>query len=188
MVEIGDLKITTLAENLVQAGGLGQWGLSFLLELVDAGGDARKVVFDTGANREALMHNVKLMEVDLGDVDCVVISHGHGDHTAATVEVVEAAGGVRVHGHPHTFLPRFYVDRDGKRHRGGPPEGEGLADIEDAGGEVVLSARGARRGGARGLDHGAGREGDHLREGAAAEGGEQAHHSCRRRGGGRPDN
>jgi len=140
MGQIGALKITTLAENLVQAGGLGQWGLSFLLELVDAGGDARKVIFDTGANRDALMHNVKLLEVDLGDVDCVVLSHGHGDHTAATVEVVEAAGGVRVYGHPYTFLPRLYVDREGRRRRGGPPEGEGLADIEGAGGEIVLSA------------------------------------------------
>jgi 7,8-dihydropterin-6-yl-methyl-4-(beta-D-ribofuranosyl)aminobenzene 5'-phosphate synthase len=140
MVKISDLKVTTLAENLVQAGGLGQWGLSFLLEFVDAGGEARKVVFDTGANKEALMYNVKLLEVDLGDVDCVVLSHGHGDHTAATVEVVEAAGGVKVYGHPHTFLPRVYVDREGRRRRGGPPEGEGLADIEGAGGEVVLSA------------------------------------------------
>ncbi len=121
-------------------GGVGQWGLSFLLELEDGGGRDRKVVFDTGANKEALLHNVRLLEVDLGDVDCVVISHGHGDHTAATVEVVEAAGGVKVHGHPHTFLPRFYEDREGKRRPGGPPEGEGAAEIEAAGGELVLSA------------------------------------------------
>ncbi len=139
MNKIGSLKITTLAENLVQAGGLGQWGLSFLLELTDSRGDARKVVFDTGAVKEALLHNVKLLEADLSDLDCIVISHGHGDHTAATVEVVEASGGVKVYGHPHTFLPRLYVDREGRRRRGGPPEGEGLADIEAAGGEVVLS-------------------------------------------------
>ena len=69
MVEISDLKVTTLAENLVQAGGLGQWGLSFLLEFVDAGGDARKVVFDTGDNMEALMHNVKLLEC----IDCALL-------------------------------------------------------------------------------------------------------------------
>jgi 7,8-dihydropterin-6-yl-methyl-4-(beta-D-ribofuranosyl)aminobenzene 5'-phosphate synthase len=139
MDKIGSLKITTLAENLVQAGGLGQWGLSFLLELTDSRGEARKVVFDTGAVKEAFLHNVKLLEADLSDVDCIVISHGHGDHTAATVEVVEAAGGVQVYGHPNTFLPRFYVDREGRRRRGGPPEGEGLVDIEAAGGEVVLS-------------------------------------------------
>jgi len=133
------LKITTLADNLVQSGGLGQWGLSFLLELVDSRGEKRKVVFDTSNNKEAFLYNVKHLKIDLRDLDCVVISHGHGDHTAATVEVVEAAGGVRVYGHPHTFLPRFYVDKEGKRTRGGPPEGEGLEEIERAGGSVVLS-------------------------------------------------
>ncbi|MFB0557618.1 MAG: MBL fold metallo-hydrolase [Candidatus Bathyarchaeia archaeon] len=106
---------------------------------MDARGDARKVVIDTGVNKEALLHNVKFLEVDLGDVDCVVISHGYGDHTAATVEVVEAASGVKIHGHPPTFLPRFYVDKEGKRHRGGLPEGEGTSEIEAAGGELVLS-------------------------------------------------
>jgi 7,8-dihydropterin-6-yl-methyl-4-(beta-D-ribofuranosyl)aminobenzene 5'-phosphate synthase len=140
MDRVGSLKITTLAENLVQTGGLGQWGLSFLLELVDAKGEEKKVVFDTSANKEAFLHNVKHLKVDLGNVDCVVISHGHGDHTAATVEVVKAAGGVKVYGHPHTFLPRFSVDKEGKRRRGGPSEGEGLEEIERAGGNAVLSA------------------------------------------------
>ena len=139
MDAIGSLKVTTLAENFVQAGGLGQWGLSLLLEHVDDRGTPRKVVFDTSSNKEAFLHNVKLAKVDFSDVDAVVISHGHGDHTAATVEVVQATGGVKVYGHPHTFLPRFYESREGKRRRAGPPEGEGLADIEVAGGEVVLS-------------------------------------------------
>jgi 7,8-dihydropterin-6-yl-methyl-4-(beta-D-ribofuranosyl)aminobenzene 5'-phosphate synthase len=141
MDKVESLKITTLAENLVQTGGLGQWGLSFLLELIDAKGDERKVVFDTSANKEAFLYNVKQLKADLRNVDCVVISHGHGDHTAATVEVVKASGGVKVYGHPHTFLPRFNVDKEGKRRRGGPPEGQCLEDIERAGGEVVLSAR-----------------------------------------------
>jgi 7,8-dihydropterin-6-yl-methyl-4-(beta-D-ribofuranosyl)aminobenzene 5'-phosphate synthase len=140
MDAIGSLKVTTLAENLVQVGGLGQWGLSFLLELEDARGALRKVVFDTSANKEAFLHNVQLMKVDFSDVDAVVISHGHGDHTAATVEVVQVTGGVKVYGHPHTFLPRFYESVEGKRRPGGPPEGERLADIEAAGGEVVLSS------------------------------------------------
>ena len=77
---------------------------------MDARDEARKVVFDTGVNKEALVHNLKLLEADLSDVNCIVISHGHGDHSAATVEVVEAAGGTKVYGHPHTFLPQIYVD------------------------------------------------------------------------------
>jgi len=137
---VGSLKITTLADNLVQLSGLrGQWGLSFLLELVDAGGRERRVLFDTGNERGPLLHNIKELKAELGDLDCVVISHGHDDHTAATVEMVRGAGGVKVYAHPHTFLPRLYEDRRGKRVRGGVPEGQGTSEIEAAGGEVVLS-------------------------------------------------
>ncbi|MBN2336859.1 MBL fold metallo-hydrolase [Candidatus Bathyarchaeota archaeon] len=137
---VKSLKITTLADNLVLRAGLhGQWGLSYLLELVDERGDPRKVIFDTGNDREPLLHNIKKLEVDLSDVDAVVLSHGHGDHTVATVEVVEAAGGCPVYAHPHCFLPRFYEDSKGKRTRGGVLKGQGVEDIKKVGGEVFLS-------------------------------------------------
>ena len=139
MNKIKSLKITTLAENLVQAGGLGQWGLSLLLELEDAKGNPKKVVFDTGMVKEAVLHNAKVIEENFSDVDCVVMSHGHLDHTATTTEIVEAAGGVKVYGHPHTFLPKFNVDKEGKRKRIDPPEGERIGDIEAAGGDVILN-------------------------------------------------
>jgi 7,8-dihydropterin-6-yl-methyl-4-(beta-D-ribofuranosyl)aminobenzene 5'-phosphate synthase len=139
MEQIKALKITTLAENLVQSGGLGQWGLSFLLDVIDSRGEKKKILFDTGSNKEAFLHNVKLLKVNLRDVDSIVISHGHGDHTSATVEVVQASGGVKVYGHPHTFLPRFYEDKNGKRRRAGPPKGEGLEEVERAGGEIMLT-------------------------------------------------
>jgi 7,8-dihydropterin-6-yl-methyl-4-(beta-D-ribofuranosyl)aminobenzene 5'-phosphate synthase len=139
MDEIIGLKITTLAENMVQTGGLGQWGLSFLLEVVDAKGDMRKLVFDTGAEKDGLFHNIKHLKLDLSDVECVVLSHGHGDHTAATVEIVSASGGVKVYTHQYTFFPRFYISKRGKRSWAGPPKGERIADIEAAGGEIVTS-------------------------------------------------
>ena len=69
MNQIKSLKITPLAENLVQAGGLGQWGLSLLLELEDAKGDPKKVVFDTGMVKEAVLHNAKVIEENFSDVD-----------------------------------------------------------------------------------------------------------------------
>ena len=139
MKQIKSLKITTLAENLVQAGGLGQWGLSFLVEFEDVKGEPRRVVFDTSANKDALFHNAKLLKEDFDDIDCIVLSHGHGDHTAATAEIVGAAGGVRVYGHPHTFLPRIVENKEGKRRQVSPRKGEDIADIEAAGGEVILS-------------------------------------------------
>ena len=137
---IRDLKITTLAENTVASGCLGQWGLSFLLEFADARGDARKVVLDTGMHKQALLYNVRKLEVNLSNVDCVVLSHGHHDHTSATVEVVKAAGGVKVFAHPHTFLPRFHQNKTGKRREIGVPKRERLEDIERAGGTILLSA------------------------------------------------
>lgn len=139
MESIQTLRITTLAENLVQTRCLGQWGLSFLLEIVDARGDESKVIFDTGIHKESLLYNIKKLNVDLSDVSCVVLSHGHLDHTAATVEVVKAAGGVKVYAHPHTFLHRFHEDKTGRQRQIGIPKGEGLNEIEKVGGEVLLT-------------------------------------------------
>jgi 7,8-dihydropterin-6-yl-methyl-4-(beta-D-ribofuranosyl)aminobenzene 5'-phosphate synthase len=139
MRSIHSLRITTLADNSAQHICLGQWGLSLLLELVDEEGHDKKVVFDTGIHKQALLHNVKRLKVNLSDVDCVVLSHGHYDHTATTVEVVKTSGGVKVYGHPHTFLPRFFKDKTGKRRQIGIPKGEGLHEIERAGGDVKLT-------------------------------------------------
>jgi 7,8-dihydropterin-6-yl-methyl-4-(beta-D-ribofuranosyl)aminobenzene 5'-phosphate synthase len=141
MDSIQALRVTTLTDNLAWKDCLGQAGLSFLLEFVDARGDDKKVIFDTSRNKEALMHNTKQLKVDLDDVDCVVLSHGHHDHTAATAEIVEAAGGIKVYAQPHTFLPRFHESKTGKRRENGVPKGEGLEDIERVGGEVVLTTK-----------------------------------------------
>jgi len=140
MSKLGSLKITTIAENLVQARGLGQWGLSFLLELIDARGDPRKVLFDTAGHRKGFLINVKEMKVNLVDIDAVVISHGHWDHTSATVDIVNQTGGVKVYSHPLAFEPRFFVDKKGKMRSSGIPEGQGIVEIEAAGGEMMQSS------------------------------------------------
>jgi len=139
---IKSLKITTIADNLVlQAGLWGQWGLSYLLEITDSKGTPRKVLFDTANDKEPFLYNIEKMELDLSDLDAIVLSHGHSDHTVATVEAVEMAGGCPVYAHPHCFLPRFYQTKEGKRIKGGVPEGQGIPDIEKVGGKVVLSEK-----------------------------------------------
>jgi 7,8-dihydropterin-6-yl-methyl-4-(beta-D-ribofuranosyl)aminobenzene 5'-phosphate synthase len=138
---ISKLKITTMTENSAAGPFLGQWGLSFLVELVDAKGEKRKIVFDAGIDRRALLQNIKRLRVHLKDVECVVLSHGHLDHTATTVEIVKAAGGVRVYAHPHTFLLRYHISRTGKRRIIGVPKHEGIADIEKVGGTVSLNRK-----------------------------------------------
>lgn len=138
---ISDLRVTTIADNLVLKPGLwGQWGLSYLLEFNDSTNHKRKVLFDTANDKEPFLYNIEKLELDLSDLDAIVLSHGHGDHTVATVEAVEMAGGCPVYAHPHCFLPRIYESKNGKRTSGGIPDEQGVAEIEAAGGKVVVSA------------------------------------------------
>ncbi|MCW4051016.1 MAG: MBL fold metallo-hydrolase [Candidatus Bathyarchaeota archaeon] len=139
MSSIKSLKVTTLAENLVMGGGLGQWGLSLLFELVDAKGDPRKIIMDTATVPKALLHNIEHMKLDLSDVDCLVLSHNHYDHTSANVEILALTGGVKVHAHTDLFNPHIRKNKKGKTRDIGVPKGQGLPEIEAAGGEVVLN-------------------------------------------------
>ena len=141
LASVQDLKITTLAENSATSILLGQWGLSFLLEMTDAKGKKRKIILDTGKYKPALLHNMKNLNVNLNDLDCVVLSHGHLDHTGTTAEIVKMTGGVKVYAHPHTFLARFYQDKTGKKRQLGVPKGEGIPEIEKAGGTVLLTRK-----------------------------------------------
>jgi 7,8-dihydropterin-6-yl-methyl-4-(beta-D-ribofuranosyl)aminobenzene 5'-phosphate synthase len=138
---VSDLQLTTIADNLVLSSGLwGQWGLSFLIELTDSKGDARKVLFDTANDTWPFLYNIEKLEIDLEGLDAIVLSHGHNDHTVATVEALKMTGGCPVYAHPHCFLPRFNRSKTGKLTPNGVPEGQGIAEIENAGGQIVLTS------------------------------------------------
>lgn len=77
------IRITTLAENLTyQRGLISEHGLSLLIEV-----NGKKILFDTGQGY-ALMHNAGQLGVDLAEVDDIVISHGHYDHTGGLANVL----------------------------------------------------------------------------------------------------
>src|SRR5215212_1953152 len=59
------------------------WGYS---SLVEYGG--RRILFDAGSNAAGFEHNVKLLGVDLKNLDFVVLSHRHNDHTAGLHQVL----------------------------------------------------------------------------------------------------
>jgi len=80
------------------------------------------------------------MKVNLSDIDAVVTSHGHWDHTAATVDIVSQTGGVKVYSHTLAFDPRFFVDKKEMMRSNGVPEGQGFVEIETA--EEMLLQRG----------------------------------------------
>jgi 7,8-dihydropterin-6-yl-methyl-4-(beta-D-ribofuranosyl)aminobenzene 5'-phosphate synthase len=73
--ELKSLKITVLSTMLADD-GIGEWGFA---ALVDA--DGRKILFDTGARPNTVLDNAKELKIDLSDVQDVILSHFHDDHT-----------------------------------------------------------------------------------------------------------
>jgi 7,8-dihydropterin-6-yl-methyl-4-(beta-D-ribofuranosyl)aminobenzene 5'-phosphate synthase len=71
-------RATILYEAFGNSGNLKKdWGFSVLIEY-----SGKRILFDTGNNSKIFAANVKALGVDLKDLDFVVISHRHGDHTS----------------------------------------------------------------------------------------------------------
>ena len=98
------MRITTLSENTAgkePKGLLGEYGLSVLIE-----SDDQKVLFDTG-QKIAAVRNAEILGVDLGDVEKIVLSHGHFDHTGGLKSVLEKTGEIEIIASPDIFQDKF---------------------------------------------------------------------------------
>jgi 7,8-dihydropterin-6-yl-methyl-4-(beta-D-ribofuranosyl)aminobenzene 5'-phosphate synthase len=73
--EVKTLKITILSTMLADD-GIGEWGFSALVEV-----DGHRILFDTGARPNTVLENAKELKIDLSDVQDVILSHFHDDHT-----------------------------------------------------------------------------------------------------------
>lgn len=62
----------------------GDWGFACLIEGLD-----KTILFDTGTKPDIFRGNLKKLNIDLNDVDIIVISHNHGDHTGGLPVVLE---------------------------------------------------------------------------------------------------
>ena len=56
--------------------GIGEWGFAALVEA-----DDHRILFDTGNRPNTVLLNAETLNVDLSDVQEVVLTHNHGDHT-----------------------------------------------------------------------------------------------------------
>lgn len=141
MESVKALKVTTLADNLTLHGSLlGQWGLSLLLEVTDLNDKKHVLLLDTGAVKDALLFNIDRLKINLAPLEVIAISHGHGDHTAATVEIARRSKQkVQVIAHPYAFKKRFTLTKDGRRRPSQIPKGEREKDIEATGAKLMLT-------------------------------------------------
>lgn len=97
-----NLKATVLCENSVSGpfGITGEHGWAVFLET-----DHGNLLFDTGQG-QGIVSNSLILKKDLCSIECLVLSHGHYDHTGGLPKVLSLTGKIPVHGHPDIFVER----------------------------------------------------------------------------------
>ncbi len=97
----------------ILAGGLAtdalraEHGFSCLVT-VEKGGRTTRVLFDAGLTPDGLVENMRRLELSPGDIDIIVLSHGHWDHTTGMDGLVKRLGRPNV---PVLIHPDFWSRR-----------------------------------------------------------------------------
>ena len=104
-------------------------GFSMLIRVFREG-KASSIMFDTGGSPQGILENSKRMGIDLSEVECVVLSHGHYDHFGGLVSAVKAVN--------KSFLP-IIVHEDMFKTRGSVNSNGAVRKYSEFPAEVELS-------------------------------------------------
>jgi 7,8-dihydropterin-6-yl-methyl-4-(beta-D-ribofuranosyl)aminobenzene 5'-phosphate synthase len=74
------------------------WGFSALIVY---GG--KRILFDTGNNADIFAHNIEAKGIDLKQLDFVVVSHRHGDHTSGLNHLLKVNPAVKIYAPQENF-------------------------------------------------------------------------------------
>lgn len=87
------------------------WGFSCLVKY-----NQKNILFDTGGKGSILLHNMENLQIDPKEVDIVVLSHLHSDHTGGIVNFLKENSSVIVY-LPKSFPQKFkdIVERYGAK-------------------------------------------------------------------------
>jgi 7,8-dihydropterin-6-yl-methyl-4-(beta-D-ribofuranosyl)aminobenzene 5'-phosphate synthase len=119
---------------------VGEHGLC-LLVTVHEGREKHTVLFDTGHTGIGVLHNAAHLDVDLGRIEAIVMSHRHMDHTGSLGPILERLGrSIPLVIHPEAFIPsRYLLLPDGKKLR--YPDTLNRKDLEQCGAKIVESRK-----------------------------------------------
>jgi len=96
------MKITTLVDNLVYPRNLlAEHGLSFYIEIA-----ANKTLFDCGQS-SIFAQNAYNLGIDLKEIENVIISHGHYDHTGGLEKFLEINKTAKIYVKKEALLEKF---------------------------------------------------------------------------------
>ncbi len=100
------IKITTLVENRTYKRDLlAEHGLSFLIET-----ESKKILLDVGQT-DAFLKNAQVLGINICDVDFLVLSHGHYDHTGGLEAFLKVNSTAIIYFKKELLIPKYNDDR-----------------------------------------------------------------------------
>lgn len=114
---INNINYKIIVDNNAHAEGLGtEHGLAVWIEA-----DGLKILFDTGAS-DLLLENAEKSAIDLSSADCLLLSHGHYDHTGGLAYLKDILKpDIKIYCHPEVLSERFSLHKDESNHNIGIP-------------------------------------------------------------------
>ncbi len=130
---VSSLKITILVENSVfQSKLFAEHGFSVLCEGETSQGIEFKYLFDTGPSVHGLKNNINNLKVNLKDLDAIILSHGHYDHTGGLLGILKTDFEKKIDliCHPNALIPKYARHENNLRSIGIPFDPELLKNNE----------------------------------------------------------
>lgn len=86
-------RVTIIFDAFGQPSDLGRgWGYSALIEH-----DGKRILFDTGGQGKIFADNSRKLSIDLRNLDFMVLSHRHGDHTGGVAYVLQQNPKIKIY-------------------------------------------------------------------------------------------
>ena len=83
------------------------------------------------------MQNAETLGIDLSELDKLVISHGHYDHTGGFSDILTKTGSIEVIAHPDMWTSKYAIYGEFQRYIGVPFKRQ---ELEQAGASFRLSS------------------------------------------------
>lgn len=95
---------------------LAEHGLSLLVTVYQEEGK-HTILFDTGYTKVGVLHNIEQLGIDIEEIEVIVLSHGHMDHTGSLYGILDKIPRkIPLVVHPGAFIyPRYTRQPDGSK-------------------------------------------------------------------------
>jgi 7,8-dihydropterin-6-yl-methyl-4-(beta-D-ribofuranosyl)aminobenzene 5'-phosphate synthase len=102
---------------------IAEHGFSAMIQ-VKSGNNQGTVLLDAGISSTGILHNMDSLGINATDIQAIILSHGHSDHTMGLSALIEKSerNQIPLISHPDAFLDKKIIMPDGYELNISPPE------------------------------------------------------------------